>query len=78
MGNIDWIPIAEIPDELKDGREVLVWETVVRIGVEVVTWDPAGPSWHPAHRRLEEGVWCDRSGFTIHGITHFAEFNAPK
>lgn len=24
MGNIDWIPIAELPDALKDGREVLL------------------------------------------------------
>lgn len=26
MGNIDWLPIAEIPDDWKDGRPVLVWE----------------------------------------------------
>jgi hypothetical protein len=25
MGNIDWIPIADMPDALKDGREVLLW-----------------------------------------------------
>lgn len=24
---IDWKPIAEMPDELRDGREVLVWTT---------------------------------------------------
>lgn len=24
MGNIDWIPIADLPDALKDGRDVLL------------------------------------------------------
>lgn len=25
MGAIDWIPIADMPDALKDGRTFLVW-----------------------------------------------------
>jgi hypothetical protein len=25
VGNIDWIPIADIPDALRDGRQVLLW-----------------------------------------------------
>lgn len=26
MGNIDWLPIAELPEAFKDGRDLLVWE----------------------------------------------------
>jgi hypothetical protein len=77
MGNIDWNPIADIPDALKDGREVLLWETNVEGQAEIATWDPAGPAHMPIERLLTEGVWCDRDGATIHGITHFAEINAP-
>jgi hypothetical protein len=25
MSTINWIPIADCPDELKDGRRVLIW-----------------------------------------------------
>lgn len=72
MGSIDWIPIADMPDTLKDGREVLLWETVSRGGSEVATWDPAD-RWAGPKR----GVWCSTDGATIHGITHFAEITPP-
>jgi hypothetical protein len=26
MGVIEWIPISELPEAFKDGRDVLVWE----------------------------------------------------
>jgi len=74
---IPWHPIADLPDALKDGREVLLWETVVGLGAELGAWYPAGPAHFPVERLLSEGVWCDRDGATIHGITHYAEINAP-
>lgn len=29
MGNIDWIELGELPDTLKDGREVLAYDGAV-------------------------------------------------
>lgn len=76
MGNIDWIPIADLPDALKDGREVLLWEAVVEGRAEIAAWSPSA-MWKPLLIRNNEGVWCDRDGSTIHGITHFAEITRP-
>ncbi|MEC3912185.1 hypothetical protein U5A82_17400 [Sphingobium sp. CR2-8] len=73
---IDWRPIAELPDNLKDGREVLLWETVAGIGAEIASWSPSA-MWKPLAVRNKEGVWCDRAGFTIRGITHYAEIGPP-
>ena len=30
MGSIDWIPIADMPDVLKDGRVLLGWHDIYR------------------------------------------------
>jgi hypothetical protein len=61
--SINWRPIADLPDELKDGREMLLWETAVEGRAEIAAFDT---------------VWCDRDGATIHGITHFAEIDPRR
>ena len=64
---IDWRHIDDLPDALKDGRYVLLWETVVEGRVEVASWESAY-----AWAKSDEGVWCNIDGSTVHGITHFA------
>lgn len=68
MGRIDWIPIAELPEAFKDGREVLIYDSA---GAVVVTYDP---------RTMPEYCWRGTYGdgdasFTP---THFAEINPPS
>lgn len=59
---ITWRPIAELPDELKDGREVLLWD---EDGAETCIWH--GAAWmHTA------------GGVFVYDATHFAEINAPE
>ena len=63
---ITWLPISELPDALKDGREVLVWD--VESGAMVAEWvlhmsDPA--------------AWKDVVGLNPLTPTHFAEINPP-
>lgn len=36
MGNIDWLPIAELPEAFKDGRFVLIW--IQHGGAKVARW----------------------------------------
>lgn len=60
---ITWRPIAELPDELKDGRRVLVW--TCNGYAHVVEWADWGEDW-----RNDEMLPID-------GPTHFAEINAP-
>ena len=63
MGNIDWLPIAEIPDLLKDGREVLAW-------------DSEFPEPHIVRWNLAAGVFWNDEGVTINP-SHAAEINPP-
>jgi hypothetical protein len=61
---IDWKPIAEMPDALKDGRRVLLWDVDLE--------QPETARWH--------GEWeiYERYGSdTLVGPTHYAEINAP-
>ncbi len=74
---IDWRPIADIPDALKDGREVLLWEVAVEGRAEIAAWSPAGPAHMPPAYQLANGVWSDREGYTIRGVTHFADIGSP-
>lgn len=76
MGHIDWIPIAEMPNALRDGRQVLLWQHDVIAGAEVGTW-LKGDIWNDEDR-MAGGRWeaLYDSG-RIDGVTHFAEINPP-
>ncbi len=65
MGNIDWIPIADMPDALKDGREVLF------------SCDDGHGNWRTIGKWDAEFGWVDDGGAWIEVATHFAEINAP-
>jgi hypothetical protein len=58
---IPWRPIAELPDELKDGRKVLLWkERWAFVG----EWD-------------DKNGWTDQEWDRIANPTHFAEITPP-
>ena len=61
---ITWRPIAELPDELKDGREVMAWCS---------TDEPQIVHWNELRR-----YWQNDEGQIIDDLTHFAEINAPE
>jgi hypothetical protein len=42
MGRIEWMPISEIPDDLKNGQEILLWDSG---GPVVGKWRVESPSW---------------------------------
>ncbi len=66
----NWRPIADLPDELKDGRRVLVW--IDDVGPEVCTWGR-----HYLGGELVE-QWADSQEALGHlTVTHFTEINAP-
>jgi hypothetical protein len=70
---ITWTPIDHLPADLKDGRDVLLWEA---------GFGPAGGGWGtywnlsngPA--RMEHG-WIDREGERFATVSHYAEINEP-
>lgn len=67
MGNIDWIPIADIPDDWKDGRDVLLWAPS---GAEVGNWTDENFEGRPG--------WNDRGEcLPIENVTHCAEITPP-
>lgn len=65
---ITWRPIAELPDELKDGREVLLWDgDRADVGSWAIErWWDNGPGWNDTGE-----------GAPLLDVTHFAEINAP-
>lgn len=66
---IDWRPIAELPEALKDGREVLVWGDE---SADVATWQQR------AHFGQGDPGWQDTGvGGELTDITHFAEISPP-
>lgn len=67
MGHIDWIPIADMRDELKDGRAVLLWEDG---RAYIAAWVETGGREVPS-------FWAADAGCRV-TPTHFAEFNAPN
>lgn len=66
---IPWHPISQLPDALKDGRELLLWD-----GAAVVdTWSARG-----AHFGMGEPGWSEcHEGSALDGVTHYAEITAP-
>ena len=66
---IPWQPVEELPDHLKDGREVLVWDGHC---ADVATWSL--PRWMG-----NEPGWNDTTeGGPIDGVTHFCEIQPPR
>jgi hypothetical protein len=67
MGRIDWMLIAELPEALKDGREVLLWEPEEDGAGSAVVGKFADEHWFCACYDYQQ-VWSP---------THFAEINPP-
>ena len=70
MGRIEWLPIDEMPDEIKFGQEVLLWiEGTDKADPFAITafWDVGGHGWTDNGR-----------GDLFHiNPTHWAELNPP-
>lgn len=69
MGRIDWIPIADMPERFKDGRDLLFWADDE---VVIAVWDRFLDGEDEYHED-----WATREGAHLVGATHFAEINAP-
>jgi hypothetical protein len=71
---ITWTPIAQLPDELKDGREVLLW--LGKDGPTLASWvDYSGGGYVPEG---EFANWSDERGPLGHlTVTHFAQITPP-
>jgi hypothetical protein len=65
---IDWKPIAEMPEDRKDGREMLLWDgTSADVGVWASErWWEEGPGWNET-----------TEGGPLNDITHYADINPP-
>lgn len=69
MGRIDWIPLDDLPERLRDGRDLLFWSNDE---VVVAFWDTF------LDEQDEEYLdWATREGGHLVGATHFAEINPP-
>jgi hypothetical protein len=70
---ITWRPIAELPDELKDGRTLLVWGPP---GFHTeAAWSPT--RYGNGGDLIEPGFIWD-GGALMSEVTHFSEINAPE
>lgn len=69
---LNWKPIAELPDALKDGRQVLIWED--HGGATACTWRAEGllSGWDTGFASEIDGcpLLCEFP-------THYAEVNPP-
>lgn len=65
-----WKRIAELPDALKDGRQVLVWG---RFEADVATWKTGKNGWNMP----ESGYFQCDTGAPIVEPTDFAEIMPP-
>lgn len=77
MGRIEWLPIKDMPEEMKDGRRVLLAGGYFFCeALERRVTDPVSCQWW-------EGDWLiagTEGGYVCvfySGPTHFAEINAP-
>lgn len=69
MGWIDWLPFSDLPEQLKDGRDILFWVDGQAL---VGQWDrflDGDDEWY--------FDWATREGVRLVGATHFAEVNGP-
>jgi hypothetical protein len=71
MADINWRPIDEMPDALKDGREVLLWaEAATCANFVTYAFEEVDGS---------KGNWHDDRGSLGHlEPTHFAEIGEPN
>lgn len=68
---IPWRPIDELPDELKDGRQVLLWADD---GADVGTWTSGENDWDKPESGYFEALYeC----VPCADPTHFAEIVGP-
>lgn len=74
MGIIEWLPIADLPDEFKDGRQVLLW--CGESGADVGTWSSDS---HWSDEDIQAGGYWEAlyECAKITGVTHFAEITPP-
>ncbi len=64
--SIDWRPLSAVPDDRKDGRDVLLWAAI-------------GQSEYAAVGAWCDGRWVDMMfGKDIVGATHFADVEGPQ
>jgi hypothetical protein len=72
MGNIDWLPIADIPRSHLDGRSVLLW---IGEGTEA---DACVGTWHEDDFDGAPYGWADVREFGKRlRPTYWAEINTP-
>lgn len=69
MGRIDWIPLDDLPERLRDGRDLLFWSNDE---VVIAFWDT-----FLDEQDEEYQDWATREGGHLVGATHFAEINPP-
>jgi hypothetical protein len=83
MGRIDWIPIAELPEAFKDGRELLFWYPAGRTVETGNDWIERGES---VVKRFETrpGNGDEPRWYGYYEVdlldgepTHFAELHSP-
>lgn len=72
---IDWQPIANIPHDRKDGRNVLLWTDT---GPDIGTWDSGPTIFHQIGDPDEGGHWrALYECLPISGVTHWADISPP-
>ncbi len=65
---VDWRQIEELPEKLKDGRSVLLWDGDY---LELGEWSKE--TWYGSPGWVDLYV-----GNPIEGVTHFAEVSPPE
>lgn len=69
MGRIDWIPLDDLPERLRDGRDLLFWSNDEAV---IAFWDT-----FLDEQDEEYQDWATQEGGHLVGATHFAEINPP-
>lgn len=70
-----WRPISEMPQELRDGRAVLLWAPDYSDEPALWRWSEATSAWHTDCGSMEDGPSDDPD--LCSGPTHFREIEAP-